>query len=179
MLARWPQGYQHQLSYANSMHYVLRQLCGELIIFNVILTCLRSASCISLTTSFTPSFSPFTTHLSELLCSICRCSEFTLERSWFISSRVRRSISSGENVCVEHWSSYARWSSLQASDTSLLVWPMTRNAAMLSVSGKDVTRELKSKATGKGKEWDLDLVDPLCPLVVTLVGTSGPGAENG
>ncbi len=56
---------------------------------------------------------------------------------------------------------------------------MTRNAAMFSVSGKDVTRELKSKVTDKGKEWDLDLVDPLCLLVVTLVGTSGPGAENG
>ncbi len=61
---------------------------------------------------------------------------------------------------------------------------MTRNTALLSVSGKDVTSEFKSILPGK--ECDLlNLVEALCslvvalrPLLVALIGTSGAGAEN-
>ncbi len=84
----------------------------------IVLTSLRNASFVSLTTSFTLSFSPFTIHSSELFVSICRCCESTVESSWFISCGARHLISSGEKVCVEHWLSYARSISLQALDTS-------------------------------------------------------------
>lgn len=57
---------------------------------------------------------------------------------------------------------------------------MTRNAALLSVTGEDVTRELKSVECGTESDRDLDeIVDLLRPLVVELVGTSGAETEKG